>query len=119
MITRAPNWRGTGINAIYGTRGLSGRRSRRGVGDTPDTFSAADLAWLNPSYGPDASQVAPLQVGNLAQQISSGGQYSLNPSTGQLQTNMIPGISNGTLLAGGAALLGLALFMGIAGGRRR
>jgi len=94
----------------------------RGMGDTPtpDTFTAADLASLNPAVGPDASQVAPLQVGTLAQQISSGGQYSLNPSTGQLQQNVVAGISNSNLLLGvGGAIVGVMFLGAMFGGRRR
>lgn len=117
MIVRAKNWRGTAIRAIAGTRGLSGRR--RGVGDTPDTFSAADIAALVGPVGPDANQVAALQVGNLAQQIASSGQYSVNPSTGQLQQNAVPGISNQTLIYGGLAALGLVVLLGVMKGGRR
>ena len=86
----------------------------------PDTFSASDLASLVPAVGPDASQVAPLQVGALAQQVSSSGQYSINPSTGQLQQNVVAGVSNASLLwivgGGLAAVMALGVF---AGGRRR
>lgn len=112
MITRAQNWRGTGIRAIAGTRGL-GQDSGNGA---PDVFSPAELASLVPAVGPNAPGI--LQVGNLATQISSGGGYSLNPSTGQLQANLIPGISNAGLLWIGGALVGVALLAGIARGRR-
>lgn len=91
----------------------------RGMGDTavPDTFSESDIASLVPPVGPDQS--APLQVGTLAQQISSGGQYSLNPSTGQLQQNVVAGISNSTLLWIGGGIFGAVLLAGAMGGRRR
>lgn len=120
MLTRASNWRGTAINAIRGTRGLSGAR-RCGMGAdvaSPDADIADLAALLNQAnqYGPDANVVAPLQIGKLAQ--SAAGQYSINPQTGQLQANMIPGLSNSALLAIGGGLLGLALFAGIARGRR-
>lgn len=122
MIVKAPNWRGTAINAIRGTRGLSGRCCR-GMGQDassggPDIFTQSEIAGLVPPVGPNANVVAPLQVGTLAQQISSSGQYSLSPSSGQLVTNWIPGVSNSTLLIGGAAVLGFVLVMGMARGRR-
>jgi hypothetical protein len=101
------------------------------VSDSPDVFSASDIQTLElgPGYscagpgltncGPDSSQVAPLQVGALAQQTSSSGQYSLNPSTGQLQQNVVPGISNTTLLWIGGGIFGAVLLAGAMGGRRR
>lgn len=84
--------------------------------DTPDTI---DLTGLVPSYGPDANQVATLQVGQLASQVSSSGQYSLNPSTGQLQTNVLPGVTNTNLLLIAGIVVGAFFFLGaLKGGRR-
>jgi hypothetical protein len=113
MITRAPRWRGTAINSIAKRPGC-----RCGMGADSGTPDVVDITGLVPQYGPDANVVAPLQIGQLAQQVASSGAYSINPSTGQLQQNWIPGISNQTLLLAGGAALGLALFMGIARGRR-
>lgn len=85
--------------------------------DQPDVFSAADIASLVPPVGPDQS--APLQVGALSQQISSSGQYSLNPSTGQLQQNVVAGVSNTSLMWIAGGLLGGVVLLGALGGRRR
>lgn len=117
MMVSAPNWRGTGLRAIYGTRGLSGRC--RGVGQdagSPDVFSPGELASLVPEVGPNAPGI--LQVGALAQQTSASGQYSVNPSTGQLVQNMIPGVSNSALVWIAGGLVGFVLLAGISGGRR-
>ena len=108
---------------MYGFRGM-GQADLPPMGptplDQPDTFSASDLASLVPAAGPDASAVAPLQVGALAQQVSSSGQYSVNPSTGQLETNVIAGVSNSSLLLWvGLGFGGVLLLGAFAGGRRR
>ena len=96
---------------MYGFRGL-------GQADQPDTFSTSELQALTPQTGPDASQVAPLQVGALAQSVA--GQYSVNPTTGQLQQNVVTGIPNNSLLwiVGGG--LGVVILLGaFSGGRRK
>lgn len=87
-----------------------------GMGMGQDT-SSIDLTGLVPAYGPDANQVATLQVGQLAADISSSGQYSLNPSTGQLQSNMVPGVTNTNLLMIGAVAIGAFFFLGALKGR--
>src|SRR5579872_2664648 len=98
-----------GRRALAAAQGETLMYGFRGMGDPatgqPDTFSAADIASLVPPVGPDQS--APLQVGALAQQTSSSGQYSLNPSTGQLQQNLVPGFSNTTLLWIGGGIFGV------------
>ena len=81
-----------------------------GLGQDTVDLSSIDTTGLIPATGPDANQVATLQVGNLAQQISSSGQYALNPSTGQLQTNVVPGIDNTSLLMIGAVIVGVFFF---------
>ena len=77
-----------------------------------DSADQLDITGLVPQYGPDAS--VPLQVGNLASQISSSGDYSMNPATGQLQQNMIAGISNTGLFIGVGLLVGLFFFIKVA-----
>lgn len=82
-----------------------------GMGMGQDT-SSIDLTGLVPDYGPDANQVATLNVGQLASQVSTSGDYSLNPSTGQLQTNVVPGVTNtNLLLIAGVVVAGL-FFLG-------
>lgn len=80
--------------------------------------SEIDISGLIPDYGPDANQVATLQVGQLASQVSSSGQYSLNPSTGQLQTNIVAGVTNSNLLLIGAAVVAGIFLLGALKGRR-
>lgn len=80
--------------------------------------SEIDISGLIPDYGPDANQVATLQVGQLASQVSSPGQYSLNPSTGQLQTNIVAGVTNSNLLLIGAAVVAGIFLLGALKGRR-
>ena len=87
-----------------------------GMGMGQDT-SNIDLTGLIPDYGPDANQVATLQVGQLASQISSTGDYSLNPSTGQLQTNVVAGVTNSNLLLIAAAVVAGFFFLGALKGR--
>lgn len=88
--------------------------------DQPDVFTPEEIAALVSPVGPDAGVVAPLQVGALAQQVSSSGQYSINPATGQLQQNLIAGVSNTTLLYWGGGIFLLVIALGaFAGGRRR
>ena len=86
-----------------------------GMGMGQDT-SSIDLTGLVPDYAPDQS--APLNVGALASQVSSSGQYSLNPSTGQLQTNVLPGVTNSNLLLIAAAVVAGFFFLGALKGRR-
>ena len=69
-----------------------------------------DLTGLVPDYGPDANQVATLQVGQLASQVASSGQYSLNPVTGQLDTNAVAGVTNSNLLLIVAGVIGFHVF---------
>ena len=82
-----------------------------GMGMGQDT-SNIDLTGLVPDYGPDANQVATLQVGQLASQVASSGQYSLNPVTGQLDTNAVAGVTNSNLLLIVAGVIGFMFFLG-------
>jgi hypothetical protein len=83
---------------------------RMGMGqDGPDDL---DITGLVPATGPDANQVAALQVGQLAAQTQASGQYSVNPATGQLIPNTVAGVSNSTLLLIAAGAMAFVFFIG-------
>jgi len=117
MITPAPNWRGTGINAIAGTRGLQGFRRRKGIGQ--DSGNGGPMGPYDPTQGLSNLPVSGSSMntaGEFVSPVFAAGSL-LNTSV-PASSQVVPGISNQTLMVGAAVALGFALLAGIAGGRR-